>query len=48
MDFMLGSGLDGSKSTSLQGIVTDVLPVGVFANGKKTSDQQKGHLIVCF
>ena len=30
----LGSGLDGGKSTSLQGIVTDVLPVGAFANGK--------------
>ena len=37
-----------AKAHPCKGIVTDVLPVGAFANGKKTSDQQKGHLIVCF
>ena len=46
----LGSGLDGSKGTSLQGIVTDLLPVGAIVNGNRVSDQQKvlDHLIASF
>ena len=37
----LGSGLDGSKGTSLQGIVTDMLPVGAIVNGNRVLISKK-------